>query len=209
MGLKLAKGLKNRNKNLYENLPNLNYPNFNQTKRFYNQQEYYNPNINYNPLPRNYNKEKELRQYKRDILNYSLPLHYEQICEILQGTKQVPGYMNPNIQNIVSQPILLRYPPNAYKNPPQPILHQYIPQNIRPVTTNPIINRIPCKKCLACPNKCYVSAFNANKPKLIFEEIYPLKTSQKKFFENNKEFSDEKILEKIRKVNFELSATKS
>jgi hypothetical protein len=54
-----------------------------------------------------------------------------------------------------------------------------------------------------------VSAFNANKPKLIFEEIYPLKTSQKKFFENNKEFSDEKILEKIRKVNFELSATKS
>ena len=213
MGLKLSKGLKSRNKKIYDNLPNSSYDKFNHSKRLYNQREYYNNN----QFPRYYNKEKEFSQYKRDILNYSLPLHYEQICEILQGNKQIPTYVNktknPDIQNIISQPILIRYSPNDYKNFPQlsipPILHQAqhcVPQNLR--HNHQITNRIPCKKCLACPKKCYKAAFSINKPKLIFEEIHPLQTSQKKIFNNN-EFSDKTILEKIKKVNFELNSSKS
>ena len=211
MGLKLSKIFKRKNNKIHDNLSNSNHKNFNHD----NQQKY--SNLNNNNSSRSYNREKEFSQYKRDILNYSLPLHYEQICEILQDSRQLSNKhiqktQNSNFQNVYHQQILNKYPSRYNNGIQQPLKRQSVkcfpPLYLRYNNNYPIINRIPCRNCLACPYKCYKAAINKCKPKIIYEEILPLQDSHKKiFFEKNDQFSDDLILQKIKKVNFKLNST--
>ena len=210
MGLNFSKGLKSCKKDKTPKsfawnsaFPKKNYHNFN----FYNQEQFYNSK---EFSQRNYNKQKEFSQHQRDIRNYSIPLTYDQICQIFNNPRNV-GYpdLMARRDHMVGN-AHQNFNQNQYKNVFQAIPLQ---KNFQYFTENKNdVNRFyPCKKCQQC--KCFKEYVRC-KPRVIFEEVYPLDVSKKKVFFEKENRSDKNkaadssrsssdfIIENAKKVNF-------